>query len=441
MLTTEGDFCVLAVRTVKIVTILTLLACWLIFPWPAAAGDAVSLTPGVDRIDISPSVEMIEIPDDSLTLSDISSPDFKGQWTANTHKDICVGHTTSAWWFRFKLTRPKGAPRHGWFIEFTKPGLAEIDLHIPVAKGDSPDGGENWRLRRTGAARPLESRDVRFRTYVLKLPDDFNQNEYFYLRVKTVISLNMNVLAWSSEGLAERTWLDYLGFGLVFGVLMAMLLYNLIIGLFLGDRVYLVYVLYMFAMLLNQLFLYGHAHLLWEMAPETYQTMIWVLLGNAWFWGPLFTRIFLRLPQYAPRLDKVALVVIGAAVVMIFFGLIGWGRATNMISNTLCIITPFLGIAAAVISLRKGYTPRHLLSDRLEPDHGGHGRLFPWRRAGGAVLDNDLRPGGSRARGSNPAFPGPGRSYPGAAQGKGGSGKTRAPADGAFHPRRPDRPL
>ena len=325
----------------------------------AFAAEPLVLSPEKGRYDVGRHLEEAQDKSGTLSFEQVREPSFSSRFRPNIHRGIHVGHTTSAWWFRFKLDRVKQPSVYystfpqKWFIEFSKPGILEIDIHIPVRTRFGPD----WMVKKTGEGRPLSARDIRFRSFVLELPDNFRSEDYFYVRIRTVISMNMDVRIWMASALTEHAAWDNLGFGLIFGVMLSMAAYNLMLFFFLGDRVYLHYVLYIFGMLVNHMILYGHAAVMLDFSPEVLQKLRWISLGNTWLWGSLFGRKFLNLRVNAPLMDKI---IIGLAVlsgVMMLAGLLGLGRVTNMLSNSISPVGGVLGITASIVCLRKGFRP------------------------------------------------------------------------------------
>ena len=323
------------------------------------AVEPVILSPEKDRYQVGRYLEEAQDKSGEITFEQVREPSFAGRFRPNVNRGIHVGHTTSAWWFRFKLDRVKqplgsySTYTKKWFIEFSKPGILKIDLHIPVR---TPDGPE-WIVRKTGEGRPLKARDVCFRSFVLELPDNFRSDDYFYIRIRTVISMNMDVRIWSASALTSHAAWDNLGFGLIYGVMLSMAVYNLMLLFFLGDRVYLHYVLYIIAMLINHTILYGQAAVLCDFSPEVFQKLRWISLGNTWLWGSLFGRSFLNLRVNAPKMDKLIICLAIVSGVMMLTGLMGFGRVTNMLSNSISPIGGILGITSAIVCLRRGFRP------------------------------------------------------------------------------------
>jgi diguanylate cyclase (GGDEF)-like protein len=263
---------------------------------------------------------------------------------------------------RYPSVRPSGAPAvrsiSPWYIEFNKPGVRHIDLYIP-RDGTSKHvtGPGRWEVRKTGMDRPLHSRDVRFRSYVLALPVSFSEQDYFYIRIDTIMSMNMLVTLHSPRGLAERMAMDNLGFGVIYGILLAMILYNLVLLGFLRDRIYAYYVLHMASVLADFLIGYGHVGAFLSMPVALHETVLWVAVGNAWFWATAFSRVFLGTRQRTPRIDR-ALRLFGLlSLVMIAAGLLQFGWLTNIINNVISPIGSAAAIAVSIVHIRKGFRP------------------------------------------------------------------------------------
>ena len=340
----------------------------ILLPWTAFSDQdcdqGLVFDPVKGKNSVGPCLEMIEDPAGNMTLKQIMTADPGRPWQPNHYQGIHVGHTASAWWFRFRLDS-RGA--ENLYLEFNKPGLSKIDLYIPVGRPDRPE----YLLKKTGDLRPPDSRDLFFRSYLIKLPPEFLSGEYFYIRIQSIVSINTRVTAWSPKALSRQMLFDSTGFGLVYGVLVCMSLYNLTIFFFLRDRTYLIYVLYMTTMLANLMFIYGQMPLFLPLTPETLQTFRWIVLGFSWFWAVLFSLLFLDIKTNAPRFYNPARALLVLAVFMIVSGALGYGRLVNIISNAISPLASLMGFAIAIACIRGGFTPaRYYLAAWLLPAIG-----------------------------------------------------------------------
>jgi signal transduction histidine kinase len=146
-------------------------------------------------------------------------------------------------------------------------------------------------------------------------------------------------------------------FALYAGVMVVMLLYNLFLFLSIGDRSYLEYVLFIFAVGGAQLALNGYGFVLgtdhWP----------WLNLRLTHFFGVfsglttiLFVQNFLRLSRYVPWLHKLLngyFLLYLVALVLAFLGRLEWSyQLINF-----CAAAIFFCIPGAIITIRKGYEP------------------------------------------------------------------------------------
>ena len=87
-----------------------------------------------------------------------------------------------------------------WLLEVSKGYLDKIDLYIPKIRSGKDPSGDRYIVRSTGVARPFFlSRDLRFRTFVFKLPANFEEETYFYLRLEASAAISMPLIVWSAQ--------------------------------------------------------------------------------------------------------------------------------------------------------------------------------------------------------------------------------------------------
>ena len=259
------------------------------------------LDPGQGRLNLAPLCDILEDPGGGLDLAQVSSPAWAERFRPHIGQEVDIGHSTSAWWLRFRLlppSPPDGAPRPtpAWWLEIGKPGLDFIDLHIPTARG--------WVTKQSGAMRGPEAREVLHRTYVLDLPDDFISDGYCYLRVASNISLNFPLQLWRPDVYVAWTVADFFAFGVAYGVMLAMIVFNLFLYLSLRHRSYLLYIIYITSMLIHLSLLYGQAPAFLNLGHGLSLTLSWITVSIAWLSAGAFSRGFLETKRYSPKLDK-----------------------------------------------------------------------------------------------------------------------------------------
>ncbi|MEW5721884.1 MAG: 7TM diverse intracellular signaling domain-containing protein, partial [Thermodesulfobacteriota bacterium] len=290
-----------------------------------------------------------------MTIAEVSSDRYSGGFKPyRHHEELSLGLSRSAFWLRFRLERPKGKVPDDWFIEFGKPGLGEIDLYVPRPGGD-------WLVKKTGAERPDSAKEAAQRTFVVEIPKGFDQDRYFYVRLRSVISLNLSISLWRP---AEFTWpavFDYYGFGLIYGIMAAMIIYNLAIFAYLADRTYLYYVFYITFLLIELNMVYGHLPGYLRLPGGDMFMLIWPIIGLAWLTAAAFCRAFLNTRTMVPRLDKLLSVVMFLGLVLLALGLLRLNYLANVLNM---LLTPFASVLAIVlcsVTWARGFQPAKYL--------------------------------------------------------------------------------
>jgi signal transduction histidine kinase len=146
-------------------------------------------------------------------------------------------------------------------------------------------------------------------------------------------------------------------FALYAGVMLVMLLYNLFLFLSIGDRSYLEYVLFIFAVGGAQLVLNGYGFILgadhWPWLNLRLTHLFGVFSGLTTI---MFVQNFLRLSRYVPWLHKLLngyFLLYLLALVLALIGRLEWSyQLINF-----CAAAIFFIIPGAIITIRKGYNP------------------------------------------------------------------------------------
>ena len=321
---------------------------------PALSFNRFFENPELGHHNLAAGSDLLEDPDNDLTIKQVSSPAWAGKFKKNKGGEIDLGHSRSTWWLRFKLksnaladSGPNPTQSGAWFLEVGKPGLGELDLYIPTKRG--------WLIKKTGAERPVDSKEVLHRSYVFELPAGFLEDAYFYLRVRSSISLNFSLLAWQPSQYAAWTVADFYGFGVIYGVLLSMILYNFFIFLTLRDKAYLFYVLHTTSVFIQLQLVYGHLTTFFSLPPGWLVKAIWVNAGITWMAAAAFSRSFLETKTNIPRFDKVLLGFIWFAPTLCLLGLLGFSWWANMLNSLLMLTAPLICLWAAILCLRQDF--------------------------------------------------------------------------------------
>ena len=319
----------------------TLLIILMLVVGPACDRDSAS------RILHPPTeVGLLEDTAGHIDIAQAASPQTAPHYQIKRTNRMSLGFCRSALWVRISLDQ---APAQGrWVLEVSAPWMDRVDFYLP-----KPDGG--WQKRSTGLEQPAA--DNRLAVFALTAPADTPRTGYAYLRLQSVLSLNAGLRIWSEAGFEASTVTDTFLYGVLFGVMVAMVLINLLVLITTRDQAYLMYILYLLSIIAHQCCLQGQILFLptwvWPLVPS----ISLVVSSLALFFGADFCRIFLNVRKNAPRAYYLLRGFQVASVCLLVLGLTGqiwWG---TWLVHSLALVGPLIGIYAGFMALARGFRP------------------------------------------------------------------------------------
>ncbi len=301
-------------------------------------------------------VEYLEDKHQKWTINDVTSQPLSKQFVRNTKPVPNFGYTKSAYWLRFDLTvlsHQAAENETQWLLEAAYPPLDILRVYIPTETG-------KYDIRETGDMLPFAHREIRHHNFVFRIKVKTNQKMTVYLRVQTEGSLQIPLTIWSPETFAEDVNDNQMVFGLYFGIMLAMPLYNLFLFLSVRDRNYLYYVLFISSFALSQISLTGLGfEYLWPDSTWWGNRCLPFFIGNVGLWGAFFSQSFLKMKINSPRLYRLNYIIIIQSLITIVLSLIGSYSISIRWGISLVALFPLMVFSSGVISLTRKYRPAY----------------------------------------------------------------------------------
>lgn len=264
-----------------------------------------------------------------------------------------VGQSPHGWWLRLDLDR-QAKPLGGWWLEVDAVNLKDLRLYVPDEQG-------HYREIRSGEAVPFANgRDRDYRRPVFHLPEGIGPLR-LYMRAYDPAGNSFPLRIWSLDDLQEHRADTNLFLGVIYGLIAALLLYNLFILLTLRDPAYFWYVLTTASALLFSLGMTGHGfEYFWPDQPVPWWLdritlpSLWGLCVHRFTITLLQTRRHVRWSHWLLNLNcalYVLTIVLGALQLR---GVAGW----MLVAITLIGVPAALG--GAVVRWRQGSFPAFL---------------------------------------------------------------------------------
>lgn len=320
--------------------------CCLLFA-SSGHGAVVELRPGVDEHDLSRSTEVLH--DIAGTLDSEQATAHEG-WAALNGRSPVFGFAEGAYWFRTRV-QLAGHTEQRWVYLIPYSLLDHVDLFIRRADG-------SVEQRRSGDLLPFATRDLKHRHFNFLIDLAPGEVVELLLRVQTQSSVQVPQWLITRDAFFARTHESQVGIGLYYGVLLALLLFNLIIYLSLRQPAYGWYVLYVLAFGTVQLNLNGLAfEYLWPDSPAWANLAMPLSMVCGMTTMALFARSFLNLPRQRPRLNRAFELFVLIQLAMTAGSLLlGYRHAIMIETASVFLITPLI-LYAAISLIRSGYRP------------------------------------------------------------------------------------
>jgi hypothetical protein len=274
-------------------------------------------------------------------------------WKRLHHPFRNFGHLHAPIWLRFQVRNPSDHARTVYFEN----NYALTD-RITLVPAKSAGGG----IETLGDKVPRADRDLRYRhpVFISSIPAG---DHLFHVKMETTELLSVAFKVWDPASFNSMMNLESLLIGLLFGITVALLCYNLI--LFFSTRIALLgpYCLYVFFFILTEFCLIGISQLV-VTDPDLSRWLanagfrLFLTLGI--YSALAFMRMFLNLKSHRPRLDKLTQSLKIALAGLLVYQLLEGPEANLLISAALALCSLHF-IVCTVLVVRDGYKPARIL--------------------------------------------------------------------------------
>lgn len=254
----------------------------------------VSLQQETRQQELSLNLTYLEDRDHLLTAEDARRQLDAGAFQGGQTETLNFGFTQSVYWFHLRIDN-RDAAQDEWVLEFQYPIIDQIDAYYFYMDG-------RQEHRRAGDSIPFHERSKanHFTNFELKLAQ--GQQVDILLRVETSGSIQMPTVLWNEDDYAAHYHRVQIVFGLYYGLIFAMAIYNALLWISLRDRTYFLCVAYIMGYGLFQFSLNGLSfEYLWPDNPWWNNRSIAFLMSFGFFFIIAFSSAFLALPKNVPR--------------------------------------------------------------------------------------------------------------------------------------------
>ena len=208
----------------------------IIFSHVSFANDSFTpLKNGQEFYGLGLGLSVLEDPTGQLKIEDVNSPKWSTQFKKSTKKVISFGFTDSTIWIRLPLENISTIKN--WFLSINFPDLDDITFF-------KKNKNNVWVKTYAGDNISSEKWELRYKDYTFHLNN--LKKEIFFLKIKTRGGMTIPIHIKSSDFFKKSKEVNDLFFGGYLAIILTMFFYNLMIGVVLKGRSFLLYVGYIF---------------------------------------------------------------------------------------------------------------------------------------------------------------------------------------------------
>lgn len=264
----------------------------------------------------SPAAQLQYLVDSSNKLTLATLPEIM-QWQTLKAPQLNLGYLNSPVWIHFSLQRSETLPAD-WYLLVQYAMLDSIDVYMTTA-GTTED---IYHLA-LGDHLPFAQRPVIHPEFIAPLHLADTQRYDVYLRVQSTGSLQVPLTIANPEFFWQHDRYRAMFEAGGFCICLVMALYNFVLFLFLKDRSYFFYVMYILCFVVGFGTMRGWGYqFLWPGIPrlQDWALIVTTLCGAAS--ALMFATSFMRLAQIAPRLNHVVTVSATFCSLFVFVALV-----------------------------------------------------------------------------------------------------------------------
>ncbi len=313
----------------------------------AAQTQPVVITDSQKVIYIARYSSFFEDPEGKLSINDVLKKESAGEFKKITKNVINFGITGSAFWIKSEIeNRINGE----LILEPRNPTLTDIQLFQIDSLGRiTKHHSGNWQ-----SFKQRQTKDIDFQFH-LNIPN--HSSGKFFLRVQNFRGTHFPLLAGTKDAFFNKSNTRRLIDGIYYGIMIIMLLFNLFIFFSTRDISYIYYVLYILTIAFWNATITGYGFkYIWPDAPQLnqYADITACLLGVS---SILFATNFLNTRRNTPKFHKLFIALLISFIILTGIILSGSFLISAYILDVLAISVIACFFIAAIIILRKGYTP------------------------------------------------------------------------------------
>lgn len=308
---------------------------------PALALD-ISISPDTRTVKVSAQAGVVIDPTSNLTITQIEHTQFQ-----SGYKSLNLGHTDATIWVKLNIQNLLVNPN--LIININNPSLDKITIF--------QQSFGKWKETELGDLREFHQRLLNLPSFAIPITITKDTSELIYLRIQSLDALSIPITIFSQDDFNHYLYTHYITFGVLYGIPIGLLFYNLLIFASVRKQTYLLYCLVIVSNTFVSLSWDGVTYFLFPDSPYFQQRGISLSMCCGIVALILFAKSFLQTKDNTPWINSYLNIIACSAVV---FSLLIFLPNSSIyyfpIVALAILMTPGL-LAAGIARIKQGYIP------------------------------------------------------------------------------------
>ena len=285
----------------------------------ASASDSILNVHDAKKYSIEKYTSVLEDKKSELKIEDVLSGEFSSQFKKNHEKTLNFGISNSTYWLKFKLKyeSPISKRTHHtreFYIELARSQFEIAEIYIVDKNGKIASKTSD---RRT----PYTQKEVKYVNSVFPINLKNEESYQIYFRLKQKTALYVPIILWPPELFAGKIAQESFVYGVFYGCMIIIILYNFLLYLSIRDISYIYYVAFLCSSTAFEFIELGHSSIFFDknqilFQVESIPAWIWI----SWAFALLFARNFLDIKSRHPFINQIIKVIIILSPIYIYLG-------------------------------------------------------------------------------------------------------------------------
>ncbi|KAA2239378.1 chromosome partitioning protein ParA [Chitinophaga agrisoli] len=294
-------------------------------------------------------ITWLEDPSGRMRFEDICAKDAAAAFLPNTHWYPANFNRQSAYWYKVRVNISYPLSPNQALIEFFDQTTDDITVYIPDAAG-------KYTRAHSGAGEHFRDRLYRHKNFEFLLPALPKGSYVCYFRIRSINQVNVIIVYRSVTHFINYALVEYITYGLFYGIILAFCLYNLVMALATGLKQYIYYILYIMSVGIYEMSTDGIAfQFIWPDAPVWNEYVYGIALYGVSVFALIFTQTLLRVRRQNYTLYRLINWII--VIRTLYFAICLFVKREWFMYKFLEFIPLSVAFLTGIIIWRKGFKP------------------------------------------------------------------------------------